>query len=511
MDAPASALIRAAQAEPARPWPRHVLTPEGWRSLVAALAGEPGLSLQGLWADTGRVHALFLPPDGTPLLASVPVEAGLYAALSPARPGAAAFERALADLWGHEAAGGTDARPWYDGDAWPVLHPLSARPVPNGGQPEPPEFLPAEDADGAILHQLPLGPVRAGLEGPIHFRLTCAGERVARLEARLGYAHKGTPALMRGKPVRAAARLAARLAGGSSVAHGIAFARAVEAALDTPAPPRADALRAVMAELERVGSHLGDLALLCRSAGAPLPASRFGLHREEVLRACGAAFGQRLMLDLVVPGGVGAELLPAEADTLLRALDGLDGEWPALAGACGDGTSLAERFAGLGRIRAETVARFVPPGVVGRASGLPADARRAPGYPPYDAMEFDVSVLGHEGASATGDVAARVKVRLAEVAESMSMVRALLPALPSGPVLLALPSGSGEGMGVAEGPRGACWHWVRLDAGMVAAAWARDPGWLHWPMLEDAIGGAEVDDFLLVAHSIGASPSGTDL
>lgn len=521
MPGPASAMIRAAPSEAARPWPRHVLTPEGWRDLPAALAEEPSLAFQGLWADTTRVHALFQDeaygagePPPLPLVVSAPVEAGLYAALSPVRPGAALFERALADLWGHQAAAeGVDARPWLDWGCWPQLRPLSARPAPNpAGKPESPEFLPMEaeasglDA-GAILHRIPLGPSRAGLGEPGLFHLTCAGETVVRLEMRMGYAHKGTLGLMRGKPVRAAAKLAARLSGDSTVAHGIAFARAVEAALDLPSPPpRALALRAVMAELERVANHLGDLGALCSIAGAALPSARFGYRRERLVRACGITFGHRLMMDLAVPGGVASDLTPGGAEELLRALDVLDREWPELLRACEEGGSLADRFAGTGRMHADVVSRVAPDGVVGRAAGRSVDARRRPGYAPYDQLAFTVPT--NPGA----DVEARMRVRLAEVGESVSMLRALLPSLPEGPCsVAALASGSGEGMGVAESFRGACWHWVRLDAGHVAAAWARDPSWLHWPLLEDAMRGAEAVDVPLIIRSVNGSHSGSDL
>ena len=142
-----------------------------------------------------------------PLLVSTEVEDGGYPALSPARPAAAWFERMVHDLWGHTAIGGTDQRPWLDHGHWPISAPLALRPGPPGRS-EAPEFLfPAE------LDQLPLGPVRGGIEPAAHLRLGIRGETIVRLEARLGYTHKGTLTLMRGKSPRAAARFAARLAG----------------------------------------------------------------------------------------------------------------------------------------------------------------------------------------------------------------------------------------------------------------------------------------------------------
>ncbi len=218
-----------------------------------------------MWADTGHVHAILHDEAaGEPLLASTRVEAGRYAALSPARPLSAWFERMVQDLWGHTAAGGIDQRPWLDHGHWPQARPMALRPDDLRGRSEPPEFLPVEDED---LDQVPLGPIHGGIEPAAHLHLTGRGETIARLEARLGYTHKGTLALMRGKSPRAAARFAARLSGEATVAHAIAFAQATEAALQAEPPPRAVALRAVMAEMERIAGHLGSLGAIGEAAG----------------------------------------------------------------------------------------------------------------------------------------------------------------------------------------------------------------------------------------------------
>ena len=236
--------------------PRRALTRDEW----TRMAGEPSPPLLALWADTREVYALLR--DGTaPLLVSTEVEDGGYPALSPARPAAVWFERMVRDLWGHTAIGGTDLRPWLDHGHWPISAPLALHPGPPGRS-EAPEFLfPAE------LDQLPLGPVRGGIEPAAHLRLGIRGETIVRLEARLGYTHKGTLTLMRGKSPRAAARFAARLAGEATVAHSIAFARATEAALGCEVPARALAWRDVMAELERIAGHLDALAAMAEAAG----------------------------------------------------------------------------------------------------------------------------------------------------------------------------------------------------------------------------------------------------
>ena len=497
-----AALLRAGRAEPCRPWPRVVLTQAQWRAMGGAMADEP-VELLALWADAQQVHALLHDPrDGGFMLVSTPVEAGAYPALSPRRPAAAWFERMVRDLWGHAADGGLDGRPWLDHGKWPIHAPLSARPVPADGPAEPAEFLPVEGID---LHQIPVGPVHAGIIESGHFRFTAQGETVVRLEIRLGYLHKGTLGLMRGKSPRAAARLAARLSGDSTVAHAIAFARAAEAASGAEAPPRALALRAVMGELERLANHVGDWGAIAGDASFAVLPARLGWHRESILRASAVAFGHRLMMDCVIPGGVAADIAEDGAEAVAHALSLLHAEMADLLRMYDDHASLVDRMIGTGTVAPALAHAFAAGGFVGRACGRDVDARRSPGYAPYDRLDFAVPVL-HEG-----DVDARVRIRVAEIAQSTGLVRQLLAALPDGPLGVALPQVSGEGIGWAEGFRGDVWHWLRLDGGLIAAAFPRDPSWLQWPLLESAILNNIVADFPLCNKSFNCSYSGVDL
>jgi Ni,Fe-hydrogenase III large subunit len=483
-------LIRAAPAERCRPWPRHILARTDWEAMAAALA-QDGATLLGLWADTLQVHALFR--DGRDVVcASVGVEAGRYPAISPTRPAAALFERMIRDLWGHAAEGGRDDRPWLDHRRWPLAHPLSPRPGMPGGAVEPPAFITLDEPD---LMQVPLGPIHGTIEEPAHLRLTVRGEAVLRAEARLGYAHKGTLALMRGKSPRTAARFVARLAAEATVAHGLAFARATEAALDVAAPPRALALRAVMAELERMAGHLDDLGRMAEAAGlAPLHAT-CGRERESLLRATEGAFGHRLAMDVVVPGGIAADIARDGARTIDRALDALAQALPELR------RRMDPLLARLDRVG--VIARTDAGGVVGRAAGRSFDARWLD--PVYRTLGLAPP------AEHAGDAAGRCGVRLAEIADSLGMLRALLDDLPEGQISVALPAESGEGIGCAESLRGAVWHWLRLDHGQIAAAFPCDPGWALWPLAEAAIAGGPVEDVTMIRLSCGLPVSGLDL
>jgi Ni,Fe-hydrogenase III large subunit len=295
--------------EPCAPWPRHALLADEW----AAVGRDRSRALVALWADTSQVYALLRDASDGILFVSAGITDGAYPALSPTQPLAARFERMIHDLWGHIAVEGTDQRPWLDHGRWPRTIPMSLRPGPPGGSSEPPEFPPADDD---TLDQVPLGPAGCGITPAAHLRLTVRGEIIVGAEARLGYTHKGTLALIRGKSPRAAARFAARLAAEATVAHSIAFARATEAALGVEAPPRAAALRQVMATVEQTAAQLER-----ESAGVEL---------EQLRRAAAIAFGHRLMMDCVVPGGVAADIAPGGIETIRSAMGDAASNLPAL-------------------------------------------------------------------------------------------------------------------------------------------------------------------------------------
>lgn len=488
--------FNATDTEPCRPWPRRVLSGPDWAALATARRFSPDLAMLALWADTVQVHALLLDNASDRVLpVAVAVEAGRYPTLSSAWPIASWFERLVSDLWGHIADGGRDMRPWLDHGQWPRSHPMAPRPGPPSSSAGPPAFV---MSDGADLMQVPLGPVHDLIGEAAHIRLTARGDTVLRAESRLGYTHKGILTLMRGKSPRTAARFAARLAGDATVGHSLAFARATEAALDVTPPPRAATLRTAMAELERIAGHLDTLAIQADDVGCAALHTACGLYREHLLRAVGAAFGHRLMMDCVVPGGLAADVTADGSAAILTALDGLESGLAPLRRHC---DKLLARVAGMGKVALAAAAAWAAGGVVGRASGRAFDARR-----------FDAACPA-PGASAehAGDVAARCRVRMAEIADSIRLVRTLLGRIPDGAISAALPAESGEGIGCAESVRGDVWHWLRLDHGQIAAAFLRDPGWALLPLAEAAIAGCGTEEVDVIMHSFGVAASAVDL
>jgi Ni,Fe-hydrogenase III large subunit len=366
-------------------------------------------------------------------------------------------------------------------------------------------FLPAE---GESVHQIPVGPVHAGIIEPGHFRFTANGETVVRLEERLGYVHKGIESLMAGANLDRAARLAGRLSGDSTVAYALAFAHAVEAALATEVPPRARWLRALMAELERLANHFGDIGAICNDASFALMHAHCGVLRERVLRAANAGFGHRLMRDRIVPGGVTDDQSPAFEATLRGLIEEISDRFPELVELYDNTTSLQDRTVGTGVLAPALARQYGAGGYVGRASGRDFDARRIPGYPPYDGLRFKSPVL------TKGDVDARVWIRIYEVEQSLSLMEQILEQLPDGPVRSKVEDAdeSREGMALVEGFRGDVLIWLRLgNNGRIERCHLRDPSWFQWPLLEAVIEGNIVADFPLCNKSFNCSYSGHDL
>ena len=461
-------------------WTHSQVDRYGWQQTAERLrAGQA--SLVSLWADPGRVYMALFPEFR--ILSFVP-ESGRFPSVGCVHPPAMRLERAVRDLHGLEPEGLADERPW-------LRHERAYR------------FLPA---DGESLHQIPVGPVHAGIIEPGHFRFTANGEIVVRLEERLGYVHKGIESLMAGAPIARAARLAGRVSGDSTVAYALAFSQALEAALGVQVPPRAIWLRALAAELERLANHFGDIGAVCNDAALSIMHAACGWLREQVLRACDACFGHRLMMDCVIPGGMSRDLAGGGAVRVTMLLADIRKRFPDLIEVYDNTASLKDRTVDTGILREELARQFAAGGYVGRASGRDFDARRSPGYPPYDSVEFAVPVVR------AGDVNARVWIRIQEVLQSVALVEQILERLPAGPISMTLPTAACEGAALVEGFRGDIFAWVRIGgAGAVERCHLRDPSWFHWPLLEAAIEGNIVADFPLCNKSFNCSYSGHDL
>jgi len=490
----------------ARGWPRHVVDRATWLETVAGVAAGQG-DLLGLWSDGEAVHmAVRAHAAARFVIVSLECPERRFPSVGRLHPPALRLERVIREIYGMEAEESPDVRRWLDHGRWGVRQPGAAPQEYSPNTADSYEFLPV---DGEGLHRIPVGPVHAGIIEPGHFRFTANGEQVVRLEERLGYTHKGVETLMAGASLARGARLAGRISGDSTVSYTIAFASAVESALEAKVPRRALYLRALMAELERLANHFGDIGAICNDAAFALMNAQCGVVRERILRVAHLCFGHRLMMDRVTIGGVAADVTAGAQNVLRKLVEETKTLVPRLIELFGDTTSLQDRTIGTGRVQSELVSRFGCGGVVGRASGRVFDARRTPGYSPYSELSFAL------GGSEEGDVDARVWVRFDEVKESLRLVEQILDDLPGGEwktLEVPAPGATREGVALVEGFRGDILAWVRVGgAGTVERCHLRDPSWFQWPLLEAAIENNIVADFPLCNKSFNCSYSGTDL
>jgi Ni,Fe-hydrogenase III large subunit/Ni,Fe-hydrogenase III component G len=457
-------------------------------AICAAYAAEGGL----YWVDLGLA-----------------ADAPHYPDLAQLFPYAGRMQRAVSDLLGLVADGAQDRRPWLNHGAWGADYlPLRQEHAARTAAPQPLQDYPFVRVEGDGVHEIPVGPVHAGIIEPGHFRFSVVGEKVLRLEQRLGYTHKGTEQRFLTLPALQGHRLAGRVSGDSTVAFAWAWCMALESALGCEVPQRAQWLRALMLERERVAAHLNDLGFLGNDAALGFGLAQFSRLREDWLRLSGDAFGHRLMMDRVVPGGVAADLDEAMRQRIGRQCDALEPEVRALEAIYESHAGLQDRFATTGIATPALAQQLGLTGLAGRASGQGADLRCDQPWAPYAGLQV------RRALHRNGDVAARVAVRFQEVFESLRLVRALCDGLPAGPACLPpqAPTGAAFGAGWVEGWRGEVFVALELGpGGAVQGCHCHDPSRQYWPVLEHAVIGNIVPDFPLINKSFNLSYSGHDL
>ncbi len=489
---------------------------QAWTSVADAISKQGG-RLVSVWGiDRGRA-------DGLSACAAYAVPAGLvcvelqlddaervFPDLAPLFPGAGRMQRAMSDLSGLQAQGSHDRRPWLDHGLWAAGRP----PLQHGAAPAPaaagtlPADYPFVRVEGDGVHEIAVGPVHAGIIEPGHFRFSVVGEKVLRLEQHLGYVHKGIERRYTELAPQEGHRLAGRVSGDSTVAYAWAYCMALESAWDCVVPPRAQWLRTLMLERERVANHLGDLGALGNDAALAFGLAQFSRLREDWQRLSNSIFGHRFMMDAVAPGGVAADLQGAQRDAQRRQCDDVEGEVRRLRRVYDEHAGLQDRFMSTGRVTPELALRLGLTGLAGRASGQAADLRCDHDWPPY--RQLKPRIATQDG----GDVAARVAVRFDEVFESLRLIGELCAGLPDGQTRLELqpPQRCAFGVGWVEGWRGEVLVALESGAdGRIVRCHNHDPSWQNWPVLEHAVIGNIVPDFPLINKSFNLSYAGHDL
>ncbi len=510
-------LVHSSSAEELAPAHTLTIDAEDW-GRMARVALAQGCRWCGMWGDDpgdeNLVVTVVLEIQGDYLALStkIPKLSPVLTSHTPWYAAADRMERHAQDLYGIAFLDHPDDRRWCRHAGWPEnVYPLR-KDQSAAGHPEestPPDAdYPFLSAQGSGVYEIPVGPVHAGIIEPGHFRFQAVGEMILNLEERLGYVHKGIEKIAEGRDMNGLARLAGRVSGDTTVGHAWAASMACERAAGISVPERALFLRAVAAERERIGNHLGDIGAICNDVGFAFPQYQFTRLREDWLRDNNLLSGHRLMMDWVVPGGLSGEPNEKLLCNMPEAMDRLEVEVRELCEILDNNSSLEDRLVSTGVLSHETAARLGALGYVGRASGRKFDLRLDAPYPPYDTLEVTVPLYD------AGDVDARMRIRREEIFRSLGLLRQLLQKIPAGPVRtnIELPAQGAQGLGLVEGWRGEILAYVRFGAsGTVARYFPRDPSWLNWPALEKIARNNIVPDFPVCNKSVNGSYSGHDL
>ncbi len=440
---------------------------------------------------------------------SAPVEDPTFPSLTKKFIPAYRFERQIRSLMGVIPLGHPDSRPWIKHEDWEEnVYPLRKTFDASKSISRVKGEYQWIRAEGEGVYEIPVGPVHAGIIEPGHFRFQAVGEDILNLEEKLGYVHKGIEKRFESISWEDGAKLAGRVSGDTTVAHSLCYCRTVESMRGCNLPERALWLRALMLERERIANHLGDIGAICNDAAFAFMLYQLTILKERILRTNYKLLGHRFIMDKIIPGGVTVDINSDAKNEILSEMDWLTNEFERLVIIYDENSSLDDRLRDTGVLTAEKARELSVVGFTARASGQGIDCRIQNPFSPYDRIIPKMTILN------SGDVHARVWVRIEEVRDSIRLIREILNTLPDGKITESLtpPSPDKSGFAVVEGWRGEIVYWVQSGSkGEINRCMVRDPSSVNWIALEEAIHGNIVPDFPLCNKSFNQSYSGHDL
>jgi Ni,Fe-hydrogenase III large subunit len=425
------------------------------------------------------------------------------ASIAHQAPAAAWYERELHDQYGVEITGHPDPRPlilhenWPDG-VYPLVDPVDNVPWSKRDY----RFL---QVQGEGIAEVAVGPVHAGIIEPGHFRFSVVGDTVLHLELRHFYTHKGAEKLFEGRSATDAAMLAESVSGDNCFAHAVCYSQAVENACGIDISPRAMAIRLIGLELERLACHVSDIGGLCADVGFGVAAAYSARLKEALLRESARCCGTRYWRGIAVPGGLRFDFDSDRVAQLGQAVARISRDFSEIAWMIVETPSIQNRFETAGVLSGEAARDLAVVGPVARASGIDLDVRRDHPYGLYRKYQIDVPRTHY------GDVMARARIRIAEVAASARMIQEAAGSLPDGIVFTPVASGGDiQGFSAVESPRGELCYWMEAFGGRLTRCHVKSPSFQNWPAMPFAVEGNIIADFPLINKSFNLSYSGCD-
>jgi Ni,Fe-hydrogenase III large subunit len=423
---------------------------------------------------------------------------GPVRSLTPTTPAASWHEREVHECFNVEFTGHPD------------LTPLVHHAVSEGGGTSSPDDPMRRDSQflevqGEGVCEVPVGPVHAGIIEPGHFRFSVVGDTVLHLQLKLFYTHKGSEKLFENLVATEAVPLAESVSGDNCFAHAVAYCQAVERLHATEVSAKANAIRLIGLEVERLLAHIGDFGALCGDVGFSVPAAYCARIKEDLLRAAASAIGTRYWRGVAVPGGVRKEMVATNARQFHESIRIAAEDFFGIAEQALNTPSVEDRFEGAGVLARKIATDLAVVGLAARACGIPLDVRRDHPYGAYQALRFDVPTCD------LGDVMARARIRVEEARTSVQLILDCLQGLPEGrlhELLSEAPTGSA--FSAVESPRGELLYWLQLEEGRIQRCHVRSPSFQNWPALPFAVAGNIIADFPLINKSFNLSYSGCD-
>ncbi|MBI1816652.1 MAG: NADH-quinone oxidoreductase subunit C [Deltaproteobacteria bacterium] len=470
-------------------------------------------------ADGGRIAALFGRPvgervglvavlahHGSGTLSLCSAEVGdPYPSLTPDCPQAHWFERELAEQWNVQPQG----HPWLK----PIRFHRSYRndqaarvgSNANGILPSVTDFF---QVRGEEVHEVAVGPVHAGIIEPGHFRFQCHGEQVLHLKVSLGYQHRGVEHALINGPTKRTIHYMETLAGDTSVGHATAYCEAVEALAGSRVPARAQVLRGVALELERLANHTGDLGALAGDIGYLPTAAYCGRIRGDFLNLTALICGNRFGRGLIRPGGVAFDVDDDRVAQLLQRLEAALTDVTTAVRLLWETPSVPARFEATGLVSRADCEALGLVGPVARACGVERDVRQEFPSGIFRFAQIPVSTWQ------SGDVFARAYVRWLEIQRSVAFIREQLAMLHGAPTRVEVGPLAANRLVVSlvEGWRGEICHVAVTNvSGRFAHYKVVDPSFHNWMGLAIALRGQQISDFPLCNKSFNLSYCGHDL